>query len=248
MADVSSAELGEWVQAALGAERAATPGAVLSSGLATIRPGRVYLMGLNPGGDPDIPGNNTPISKALSPPDGSSCYTDECWRCGPSDVCDHLVNGHLRPHAAKPHQERVTVLAQTLGFKTPADMPSANAVFARSKALTTLHASTGLNVWQWWDLCWPVHRQLLAVIQPEIIITLGHGLHSSALGLLANRAGVPASEIERIGDEGVSGGKRFKCDLTPMDSTLTVQVVGVPHPSYYAAGPVLQALLQQLVV
>lgn len=223
----------------------AKPGVVLLSGPGTIAPGRFYVMGLNPGGDPKV--ITASIGEALAPADGASCYTDECWnkQCG-NEACDHVVDGRVRPEARVRHQRNMIALAEVLGHATPATLPSANAIFGRSTRVATLNDQTGSDAWTWWQRCWPVHQALLAVVRPAAIITLGYGMNTSVFGFLWRLAGQPT--IERVGEENRRGGKAFTCSLDLGVSTLETRVIGVPHPSYYAPGDRLAGYLRALAV
>ena len=236
-------ELATLVQHRLDPALAAKPGAVLLSGPATIAPGTFYVMGLNPGGDPQT--ITASIIDTLAPADGGSCYTDECWNkhCN-HEVCEHVVNGRVRPEARVRHQQNMIALAETLGYPTPATLPSANAIFGRSTRLTTLKQQTGVDAWTWWSECWRVHQALLGIVQPAAIITLGYGLNSSAFGFLWHLAGQPT--VDRVGDDNRRGGRSFACSLGLGTATLQTQVIGMPHPSYLSPGDRLARHLRAL--
>ena len=211
-------------------------GGVMLSGPTTIAPGRFYVMGLNPGGNPAT--LTATIGQNLAPPDGASCYTDECWnkQCGDDPACEHLQDGRVRPEAYVRHQRNMISLAKMLGHATPASLPSANAIFGRSTSLATLMHQSGIDAGTWWRGCWPVHQALLEVVRPAAIITLGYGMNTSAFGFLARIAGSVA--IEKIGVSRRDG-KAFTCNLDLGESRLKTCVIGVPHPSYHASGDLL---------
>lgn len=219
-------------------------GAVLYGPAATLARGSCYIMGLNPGGDPaDI---ETPIIDAVAASDGRSAYTHECWQrhCREPQPCSHLRHdGSTEPSALVRHQRNVIRLTAALRG-TPTSLFSANAIFGRSTALRTLKDQTGYTAQQWWAACWPVHQVFLAVVRPRLIVTLGYGESSSAFGLLRATAGYPPH-------------RRFSDDARAawcFDATFNVQesdaiaatVVGVPHPSYFAPGPLLCERLTEL--
>ncbi|WP_162888223.1 hypothetical protein [Sphingomonas mesophila] len=221
------------------------PGAVLLSGINTLRPAQVYIMGLNPGGDPaTIP---APLIDFIAPPNGTSAYTHECWqpRCEEQQPCSHLsANGLTRVDCLVRHQRNMVALAATLG-ETPATLFSANAVFARSTSKATLKAQTGFGMWEWWNACWPIHQHFLSIVRPRLIITLGYGESSSAFGLLRAQANSPTPT--QFVDEGRRGGWCFEAKLPTADGVLQTSVVGVPHPSYFAPGPKLSQRLAEFV-
>lgn len=223
------------------------PGAVLVSGANTLTAGPVYVLGLNPGGDPvRIP---RPIIESVAPPDGTSSYTHDCWqpKCSEAQPCSHLDSeGLIKRQFLVRHQRNMIALCATLGA-TPQTLFSANAVFARSTAKATLREQTGLSLAEWWSACWPVHQQFLAIVRPRLIVTLGYGMASSAFGLLHSQSDFrsPAPVV----DEGRRSGWTFDALLTLSGrDTLSTRVVGVPHPSYFALGPLLEARLRTLVI
>lgn len=235
----------EIIQSALPEELYKKPGAVLSSGVSTLTDGSVYIMGLNPGGDPSK--ITEPIVRLIAPADGTSAYTHDCWqpKCIEPQPCRHLdSSGATRPEYLVRHQRNMIALAAALGA-TPSTLFSANAVFARSTRKATLYDQTGLSLEDWWDHCWPVHQQFLAIVRPRLILTLGYGEKSSAFGLLRSRCGYPTAAP--LVEEGRKSGWWFAAALPLLDGTvLRAIVAGAPHPSYFAPGPLLTAKLVDL--
>lgn len=222
-------------------------GAVLLSGVDTLRPGRAYIMGLNPGGNPRAGGHERSIIDSIADRRQFSCYLSDCWQpaCeGPEGHCEHLRDGKVKPQFLVKHQRNAIAIADALSLNIT-DIFSANAVFARSTSKATLQAQTGYSLEKWWDVCWQVHRHFLAEIRPRLIISLGYGTGSSAFGLLWQQLGKPT--WRRFGDNGRRGGWEFEA-LVPLDDGASIKprVVGVPHPSYMAIGPELQQALGTL--
>jgi hypothetical protein len=217
-------------------------GAVLGVGVDMIKPSNLYVMGLNPGGDPDT--IRTAIIDALAQPSGTSGYTHECWQRNctePMGRCQHVDdNGRVIDRALTKHQRNYRAVVGAFG-KAPEEVPTANAIFARSASLALLEKQTSHNAAEWWRLCWPVHQAILREVMPVTIVTLGRGEVTSAFGLLRREAGYP--DVRQIGESGRRGGKAFDWQIKLGDVTLSTTVIGVPHPSWYAAGPLL---LQEL--
>lgn len=220
------------------------PGAVLSTPVSNVKLAPVYVMGLNPGGSPAD--NSTAIIDNIAPPEGQSYYTHECWNkhCCEPQPCSHLDNGMIRPSARVNHQRNLQLIAEALG--TPLiELISCNAIFAKSENLAKLKAQTGFSLTEWWRRCWPVHQFLLQKIRPRAIITLGYGERTSALGLLRREAGY--MPVRKFGDDDVNGGRIFDGRLPVGDGViLQVSIVGVPHPSWYKPGPILQHQLWEV--
>lgn len=239
-------ELADIVRQSMEATKFCKPGSVLFSGTATIKPCPFYIMGLNPGGDPKVLTGS--IIEKLAPPDGTSPYTHECWNkaCG-NDDCVHIRRaqsacGRLADEDLVKHQKNVIRLSHLLGYDAPGEIPSANAIFARSRSLDTLTMESGFSTWDWWKACWPIHQQLLNVVRPKVIIAFGYGKRTSAFGFLAREVGVNAPSP--IDETNPREGRTICARIPLRNSSLSVRVIGVPHPSWFAPGPKLSGLLQ----
>jgi hypothetical protein len=242
-------ELASLVRRSMSEEMFCKPGSVLFSGFSTIKRFRFYIMGLNPGGSSKV--LTTSIIDALAPKDGTSPYTHECWNkaCGSNLECVHAVRarnigGRLAEGDLVKHQKNMICLSRLLGCGSPAEIPSVNAIFARSCSLATLKAESGFGADDWWRACWPIHQHLLEIVRPDAIITLGYGMDTSPLGFLARE--LRTAPPYQIGDENRRGGRQIDCSIRLITSTLNARVVGVPHPSYHAPGPQLSKILQAL--
>ena len=181
----------------------AHPGAVLYSGLASVRPGRFYMLGINPGGN-----GGSAIRDALYAEHGANHNTDQDWEEAPG--------------ARTRFQRRVGDLIDALGV-APGSLPSSNLAFARSSELDKLG-----NAGAWFQRCWPVHQALLRKIMPAWIMMLGFGkayyfLSARGRTLEAERpilcSGVP-----------IAWTRRLDLDLGERDR-LGVNILAVAHPS-----------------
>jgi hypothetical protein len=155
-------------------EDANRSGAVLYNGWSSVRPGLLYLMGLNPGGDPDTI-RETVLESIDSMKDDHCAYTDECW------IRTHLPECDLEKCKGKSrHQRGVCALVDTfcpeISIK---DVFATNAVFLRSKNQYSLKGP-----WELWEKCWLVHRLLLSIVRPKLILCLGNSDGLSAFSLL----------------------------------------------------------------
>jgi len=221
-------------------------GGLMLSGIDALKPGFAYIMGLNPGGDPEAPGHERSILESVHEHRNFSCYADECWqrRCtGPAGACEHVSDGRVLPQFLVKHQRNMIALAAALGA-APQEIFSANAIFGRSTSRATLEEQTGFSMAEWWDACWPVHQEFLSIVRPRVIISLGYGMNSSAFGLLWPKAGSPP--YQRVGDESRRGGWSFPAHCQLADGEFETMVIGVPHPSYMEIGPQLAQSLASL--
>lgn len=202
-------------------------GSVLYNGWNTLRPGRVYLMGLNPGGEPH--GHPSILESLAATPAHHCAYTDECWGTPP----------RLYARGQSPHQRRVCELVELLGQHVAAVF-AANAIFVRSVSGEALSEPYKL-----WAKCWPVHQVFLGIVRPKIVLCLGIERPLSAFELLRLSCGAGAAASS--GGSSFRDGKWFDCRLTLSDgSLLPVHAVGAPHPSRFGISEALRAYLQSL--
>ena len=132
------------------------PGKLLYSGLNTLKPGDVYLLGYNPGGDPEVEAGSI-LSHLISADVQRNEYIDAQWRPG----------GRLHRRGEAPMQKRICCMLTALGLDVRSVCAS-NVIFVRSRGIAALRSPEELA-----NTCWPVHRQVLKIVQPKHIITLG---------------------------------------------------------------------------
>lgn len=129
------------------------PGAVLYSSQETLKPGPVYLLGLNPGGSEGA----TLRDSIEASRRGNNAYLDEEWAPG----------GHVQPRGQSTLQRRVQALCRAMGVDTR-ETPASNLAFTRSTGLAA-HPSYAGAV----ELCAPVHRLFMNAIHPRFVVTFG---------------------------------------------------------------------------
>ncbi|PYR15526.1 MAG: hypothetical protein DMF94_31675 [Acidobacteria bacterium] len=185
-------------------------GNILYSSCATLRPGTVYLLGLNPGGDPHDPRHQEQtIDSALRalPSKRENEYLDVSWR----------EQGIRRAAGQSNLQRRVQRLAEMLNLDLR-DMCAANLIFARSANAETSDYS------ELAPICWPVHELILGLVQPRLIIAFGNSGVSPYAFLLSKLT--PASETMFP-----SGHGSWRCRAFTAGG---MRVAGLPHLSRYA--------------
>ena len=128
-------------------------GNILYSAARTLRPGPIYLLGLNPGGDPTKHETVRHTLEALTAR-VENAFLDERWE------------RQKRPGQA-PLQRRLQWLARELGFDLR-EVCAANLIFVRSRDASR----SGYP--QLADLCWPIHLSILEIVRPKLIITIGN--------------------------------------------------------------------------
>ncbi len=204
-------------------------GAVLFSDISTIKPGRFYLMGMNPGGDGDhiLEGEN--IINNLCAPDGTNAYADQCWECGATPLQGEgrlACRGSGLPKCAlsrglTPVQQRVCDLISSLGVAAE-DLLSTNLVFRRSSDYGSLPKRA-----EWTRRCWDVHKAILKIVRPEWIIMLGFG---QAYGDLLGQSLYEASPNRRIWDENSQYGYFNRVPFDIDGDEIEIGILAVIHP------------------
>ncbi len=128
-------------------------GSILYSAANTLRPGSIYLLGLNPGGDPT---KHQTVRQTLEtlPSRVTNAYLDERWE--------------RRQHPGQaPLQRRVQWLTHQLGLDLR-KVCAANLIFVRSRD------DAGSGYPELADVCWPIHVAILKLVQPKLIIAFGN--------------------------------------------------------------------------
>jgi hypothetical protein len=137
----------------------AASGSVFYSGRDAFRaPSAIYVLGLNPGGDPEGQASDT-VGKHLSfvmkeASAAWSAYTDESWLGKP-------------PGSAR-LQRRVRHLLSRLGAE-PRRTPSSNLIFTRSRRISTLEGGVSAHE----EACWGFHEAVIQRLGIRMIVCLG---------------------------------------------------------------------------
>jgi len=121
------------------------------------QPRPIYILGLNPGGSPEVQAVNT-VSRNFENWERQtvpySSYVDEEWE-------GTVAGGHGM-------QPRIRHLADALGIDLRFT-PASNVVFVRSATEAKLEA----NKSELLDACWPVHEAVIKSLGCRVIICLG---------------------------------------------------------------------------
>lgn len=182
-------------------------GKVFYSGrLAFSSPSRLYVLGLNPGGDPIKQATETVASHTqevltLKPHDWSA-YRDESW-------------GDAKPGTHK-MQPRVLHLFARLDL-APGMVPCSNLIFVRSQREKNLEGNTQSLA----DLCWPFHAQVIKLLRPKAILCFGQTVGKYVIKQL--RATIQSDEFVEI--------NKRKWRSSVFASNGGVSVIVATHPS-----------------
>lgn len=133
-------------------------GTILYSSCETLKPGKYYFLGVNPGGSEA--GTDTieeSLNKlgALSKDAYENAYLEQCW-CNKPDC----------KGCCRPLQKRFEYLFEQLGVN-PLSVCASNLIFKRSRG------EKDAGGWEMARTCWPVHEVVLQMVQPRVIITFG---------------------------------------------------------------------------
>lgn len=207
-------------------------GASLYTGWDSPRTGNLYVMGLNPGGDPHSTGKSI-LEETENTSSSQNPYSDENW-------------GYGRGKA--PHQTNTLKVIELTAGRRDAEFFATNAVFARS-----VDASRLSNPWKWWDLCWPIHQFFLSIVRPKVIICLGNSDSISAFRFMRSKLEpVDAQSYSYLDDaasEKFRAGKWTRGSLSLSDgSQIETTVLGVAHPSRFHVPAEFEAAIQKASV
>ena len=121
-----------------------------------------YILGLNPGGDPEqVKQTVEEHTLAVAAKDAPwSDYVHSDWGAGKNQTkC-----GEGRHHT----QRRVQSLAEKLGIDLRAT-PASNLIFKRTSTESALRGKSGLI-----GLCWPFHQAVIDQLEIKMVICFGH--------------------------------------------------------------------------
>lgn len=185
-------------------------GCVLYSSISTLRPGPIYVMGLNPGGNPSD--DETTIGRSLEtlPKYRDNSYLDESW------------SNHKKYEKGKhPIQKNMRTLADVLGYDLR-QICASNLIFLKSKD------AHGSRFYELADLCWRVHRLILDIIQPSTLIVFGID-NISPYSYLTKKI----ADKEPVSFP--SGHGKLSCyAFNAEDETRHFKVIALPHFSRYS--------------
>lgn len=181
-------------------------GTILYSSCETLRPGKYYFLGLNPGGSEE---NTESVRKSL---DGlglggstTNAYLDQDWS---SKARKYGVGGH-------PLQQNYRYLFEKLR-EEPDSVCASNLIFSRSVS------EKGAGGREKAELCWPVHRAILKIVRPAAIITYGR----QPFDFIIEKLGGTAPKNSPAGH----GNWTWRYSILETGEKL----IGLPHLSRYA--------------
>ena len=118
----------------------------------------MYVLGVNPGGDPttqadETVGSHTSWVANMAPADWSA-YRDEKWKG--------------KPPGSHGMQPRILHMFKTLGVN-PGEVPASNLVFVRSRR----EGDIAEDLESLANHCWPFHKYVIENLRPKVVLCLG---------------------------------------------------------------------------
>lgn len=180
-------------------------GGILYSASHTLTKGDLYILGLNPGGS-----EGPRISEDLValPTKIDNSYLDESWR------------GYAPGEA--PLQRRIKKLVESVGTEL-SNVCASNLIFMRSQD------AKGIEYPNDADICWSVHKKVLDIVQPKLIIAFGNSSCSPYRYLFY--------KFNKDGREDTldSGHGSWKCrGFEALIEGRNIYIAGFPHLSRYS--------------
>ena len=121
-------------------------------------PAAMYILGVNPGGDPDTRQDETVASHtewvATTAPEGWSAYRDESWKG--------------KPPGRHGMQPRILHMFKAVAL-SPGAVPASNLVFVRSRRESDIAVDIDRLVGE----CWPFHKYVIETLRPKVVLCLG---------------------------------------------------------------------------
>ena len=203
----------------------------------TLKPGKVYLIGLNPGGsdteDYGLEGNETlewweAKERELGHP--FSSYLDVEWLQGrgkgnsPHQKNVYAILSHLR-NEVEPSEEAVrsSFCVNLYFYRTP------NAVELQAYPKELLD-------------CWPFHERFLEIVRPEIIICNGNADALSSFSVFREKF----EKKQAVNCEPINKWRSVKWFVTPATwaAEKKLLIIGIPHLSrpYASVSAILKAI------
>ncbi len=182
------------------------PGKALYSGVGTLCPGLLYVLGWNPGGDPNSESDSSArhLTALARKSSNWNEYIDGVWRPG----------GRVYPPGAAPMQRRVRYLLAGIGLPV--------VIFVRSPVSSAL-----VKPGQLAKLCWPVHQFLLGLVRPKAILSIGG---EPVFSFIRNRSRLLSGQGEFPSGHGTWGCLAARVQLEDQN----MAIVSVPHLARYA--------------
>jgi hypothetical protein len=191
-------------------------GRVLYSFKGTLKKGQFYILGLNPAGDEKGDFKDKTINNDLK----EWCDRNEEWNnlldesWGNKEKGEHKIQKRLR-----------WLIEVGLDYGSLRNICASNIVFVRSPNVAELEEDFTKCA----DKCWPVHKDIIRIVQPKVLLVFGNSGSKSPYGVLLRRAKKILSEKACYSGHGSWDCKSFISEIEGRVRT----VIGIPHLSRY---------------
>lgn len=183
-------------------------GSIVFSSASSITKGNLYTLGLNPGGEADIS-----IKKILDdlPFKNSNAYLDESW--GNRRNQQYQIGEH-------PLQKNYLGLVEALGF-------NARSVFSSNLIFTRSRNQKGANYPYHANICWPVHKKFIRIVDPDHLLVFGNSKISPYQYIKSKYS----LELKDYKDSGHGSWRCYYCSGEIEGRRRSL--IGIPHLSRY---------------
>jgi len=223
------------------------PGSILYSGNETIKKGKFYFLGANPGGHSDQDLGEHPDT-----------VLNQLLRKNTSPEFNEYFDGKWKKRGRRPSQPGMALLQRRIKYLfniiniNLRDVLSTNLVFVRSPTLEEFDLDWDDAA----DRCWKIHEILLSEVLPEIIIAYG----SDANEYIKKKINIERKDSFEVVSrneskffsvtEGLininSENRKIKLISTPHLSRFKIDAKGVEHGDKYDTRPALEWVKNKL--
>ena len=184
-----------------------------SGRLAFSAPRDLYILGLNPGGDPEDRSETVAsnIDQVRREAEDWCAFLDQEWSPG----------GKHYPKGKAPLQLQMQELAACLGLDLRG-IPASDVIFARSRQAHHLVDPSNLM-----DLCWPFHQAVIEGLRIRVVLCLYKG----AAEFVRKKTGAPAKPIDRACERSRAGREYWRKTFETPSGLKIVQITrstGIP--------------------
>ncbi len=200
-------------------------GEVIYSSKETLRKGKYYFLGLNPGGEGKITNSDGKVVENFIgtnldnfPKRTSNAFFDEGW-----NIKIRTKKGVKRERTysagENPLQLRVKYLFKEILKSELRDVFATNLIFKTTTNTNSLNFGLA-------GMCWDVHLLALSIVQPEIIITCGNAKDKSAFSFISD---IYSGNIK---SHPLAGSFCIKESIITIHNRPT-RLIGLPHLSLF---------------
>lgn len=172
----------------------------------TLKKGKYYFLGFNPGGEANI---NITLKHAIENLYGQG-------------------NLYLTPYAPNVEKNYLTPLQRRYSYLWDELGEYKNTIFSTNLIFHPSRESKLVNYFDEAKACWKLHKEFLKIVKPEIILCNGNG-QCSSFSYIYQILGLNSPIDEVLANH---GNWKIKC-FSGKFNNKELLVIGIPHMSYY---------------